>query len=627
MCGICGFIDTSARPREELAALATRMANRLAHRGPDDSGVWVDTLAGVALAHRRLAVLDLSPQGHQPMRSSCGRYSLVFNGEIYNFRELRRDLQRVGVQFRGHSDTEVLLAAIGKWGLDSAIVRLNGMFAFAVWDGRNGELHLVRDRMGEKPLYYGWAGRTFLFASEVKALRVHPDFDSEIDCAALGLYFSHNYIPGPHSIYQKVRKLTPAGIVTVRLDESSLPEPRIYWSARKKAESGARAPFTGTMSAAADQLEDLLADAVQLRMESDVPLGAFLSGGIDSSLVVALMQRQNGTPPRTYTIGFTENRYNEAPYAKAISRHLNTVHKELYVTPAEAMACIPLMPSLYSEPFADVSQIPTFLVSKLARSEVTVTLSGDGGDELFVGYTRYFRARNIWRTIRLVPQPFRRLSAQLLGAFAPPLSRMRRIALILRKDTRDEIYRELVGRRDLKELLLNPSERPEAAEVSQIADLLDFERQMAYFDSVTYLPDDILVKLDRASMGVSLESRVPLLDHRVVEFAWSLPAQLTVQGNQGKRVLREVLYRYVPRELVDRPKTGFGVPIGDWLCGPLREWAEDLLNQRNIFFDSSLVRRKWEEHLSGRVKDEAAIWGVLMFQAWLQQETALAHAA
>ncbi len=672
MCGIAGFIDTPCDKAEaELRATVLGMADALRHRGPDDGGAWVDAAAGVALGHRRLAVIDLSPEGRQPMPSACGRYVIVFNGEIYNFADLRRELAGLGHRFRGHSDTEVMLAAISRWGVEPAVERFNGMFAFALWDRRERRLVLARDRLGEKPLYYGWTGGVFLFGSELKALRAHPAFRGEVDRDALALYLRHNYIPTPYAIYKGVFKLPPGTMLTVDpRNAGAVPEPKPYWSARAAAERGVAEPYPWSEAEAADELDGRLREAVRLRMVADVPLGAFLSGGIDSSTVVALMQAQSGRPVKTFSIGFREAGYDEAEHARAVARHLGTDHTELYVTPEEAMAVIPRLPALYDEPFSDSSQIPTFLVSELARRHVTVSLSGDGGDELFGGYGRYLLCRDLWRRIGWLPAAGRRAVAAALaavagwmpavgprgaaprvpdgarpaprvpdGAFVRPdrlLSRygrpgrvgdkLRKLAEVLAADSPEALYRRLVSHWKAPDRVVPGAVEPPTAltDRRRWADVPELVARLMYLDTISYLPDDILVKVDRASMGVSLEARVPLLDHRLVEFAWRLPLAMKIRDGQGKWLLRQVLYRYVPKELVDRPKMGFGVPIGAWLRGPLRDWAESLLDERRLrqegYFDPRPIREKWMEHLSGKHDWQYYLWDILMFQAWLEEE-------
>lgn len=643
MCGIVGFWADG----EPAFAIAERMADRIENRGPDDAGVWTDTATGLALAHRRLSILDISPAGHQPMQSPCGRYVLVYNGEIYNHRDLRADLEAEGGAFewRGHSDTETLLAALRRWGVQGALERLNGMFAFALWDAAERMLFLARDRMGEKPLYYGRAGETFLFGSELKALAAHPDWRGEVDRNALALFMRHNYVPSPWTIYGGIAKLPPAHFVTIREDGRGVGEPVCYWDLGRVAEQGV-GQAGGDPEALTDELEMLLRDAVGRRMAADVPLGAFLSGGYDSTTVAALMQAQSERPVKTFSIGFTEKAYNEARHAKAVARHLGTDHTELYVTPQEAMAVIPKLPTIYDEPFSDSSQIPTYLVSELARRHVTVSLSGDGGDELFYGYSRYVMGYQIWSKLRWLPRPLRGLLAGILNRVpAHALSAMQRrlpmsfrianladrlpkLAEVLAHQDGQSFYRSLVSHaKNPDEFVLGASE-PDTilGRPNRLPRLPGLREQMMYLDMMTYLHDDILTKVDRASMAVSLEARVPLLDHRLVEFSWRVPTEYKYRSGQGKWLLRQVLYRYVPQSLMDRPKMGFGVPIEQWLRGPLQEWAETLLDEKRVreegFFDPAPIRRMWSEHVEGKRRWHYYLWDVLMFQAWLGDRTA-----
>jgi asparagine synthase (glutamine-hydrolysing) len=654
MCGFTGFV-TSKRLDSAESVLA-RMAEAIAHRGPDDLGVWWDALAGLGFAHRRLSIVDLSPAGHQPMFSASGRYVIAFNGEIYNHMALRSELEAMNCRaslamtetrasWRGYSDTETLLNCFDAWGIEATVKQSIGMFAFAVWDKQTRTLTLGRDRMGEKPLYYGWQGggneRVFLFGSELKALKAHPAFAADIDRGALCLLLRHNYIPAPYSIYQGIVKLEPGCLLTVSLAQ---PEPKVwkYWDMAQVARAGAASPFGGTADEAVDALEVLANDAVRQQMMADVPLGAFLSGGIDSSAVVALMQAKSSRPVKTFTIGFNEEGYNEAVNAKAVAQHLGTEHTELYVTPAQAMEVIPRLPSLYCEPFADSSQIPTFLVSQLAKQHVTVSLSGDAGDELFCGYNRYQLTEKLWRKLAPVPAPLRALVAKGITALSPSTwdslggifpgarhyaalgDKLHKGAGVLASATVDELYLGMVSHlRNPADWVIGGQEPPThlTGQRPELTGLGAVERMMA-LDVITYLPDDILVKVDRAGMGVSLESRVPFLDHRLVEFAWSLPLGYKLRDGQTKWPLRQVLYRYVPRELIDRPKMGFGVPLHDWLRGPLRGWAEALLDearlQREGYFHPEPVRQMWAEHLSGKRNWMAQLWNVLMFQAWLE---------
>ena len=634
MCGIAGFVTSSRLARAELESISRAMNETLVHRGPDSGGTWTDEGAGVALGHRRLAILDLSPEGAQPMQSRSGRFLVSFNGEIYNHDALRERLVGLGHEFRGHSDTEVLLAAVEQWGVVHALEQFNGMFAIALWDREGRVLHLARDRMGEKPLYYGWLRGTFAFASELKALRVHPDFDSTIDRDALASFMRHGYVPAPYSIYASVRKLVPAELLTVSLARPGHVSRTKYWSHYDAARIGVETPFLGSPAEAVTELDSLLRDAVKLRMHADVPLGAFLSGGIDSSTVVALMQAQSTRPIRTFTIGFTEARYNEAMHAKGVARHLGTEHTELYLTPREALDVIPRLPVLYDEPFADSSQIPTFLVSQLARRHVTVSLSGDGGDELFCGYGRYAKGLTIWNKIRWLPPALRALGARALRPLPTLLAGFERakwwaayleaVSRLLGARDAHALYRALLSLCDEPTRLVPGSEEPATIFTDVRAwppELRTLTGWMMFVDSLSYLPDDILVKVDRASMGVSLESRVPLLDHRVVEMAWRLPEDVKLRNGVGKWILRQVLYRYVPKDLVERQKMGFAVPIDAWLAGPLREWACDLVSEERLrrqgYLEPALVQRMLHEHLSGRISRSAQLWNVLMFQAWL----------
>jgi asparagine synthase (glutamine-hydrolysing) len=632
MCGITGFWDISREiNNDKLPIVVQQMSNSLIHRGPDDQGHWVDTEKGIALGHRRLAIVDLSPLGHQPMMSVNERYIIVFNGEVYNFIELRQQLELLGHRFRSHSDTEVMLASFTQWGVIDAVKRFNGMFAFALWDCVEEVLHLGRDRLGEKPLYYGWIGKTFIFASELKALKTYPDFQPEINRNALALFLRLGYIPTPYSIYEGIYKLPPGTLLSWN-GESTHSQPIPYWSFRVAAESGIVQPFTGTETEAIAELETLLLDAVKMRMIADVPLGAFLSGGIDSSTVVALMQATSSQSVKTFSIGFHEDAYNEAHYAKAVAQHLGCQHTEYYVTPQEALAVIPKLANLYDEPFSDASQIPTFLVSQLARKYVTVTLSGDGGDELFTGYERYFFGRDIWQKIGWIPQTMRHISAKSLTTIMPTGTglgeKVHKFAEILALPQKEALYNRLISHWKQPETIVINSSEPATAISDQKFWLnsLDFTQHMMYVDSLTYLPDDILTKVDRASMGVSLESRVPLLDHRVVEFAWRIPLSMKIRSSRGKWLLRQVLYKYVPQNLIDRPKMGFGVPIDSWLREPLQDWAEALLDKNRLqtqgFFNPEPIRQKWTEHLSGNRNWHFYLWDVLMFQAWLEENLA-----
>ena len=636
MCGLTGFIDFARHTAEDvLRERAGAMSETLRHRGPDDDGVWVDADAGVAMGFRRLSIIDLSDMGHQPMVSSSGRYVIVFNGEVYNFRELRDALIPAGARFTGSSDTEVILEAIQAWGLEAAVRRFVGMFAIALWDREERTLHLVRDRIGVKPLYWGRQGNLLLFGSELKALRAHPGWTPGIDRDALVAYFRHAYVPAPFSIYRGIGKLMPGTIVSIGPDGTD--QTTTYWSLAAQLEAGGADPLDATEDEAADRLDQLLRESVELRMVSDVPLGAFLSGGIDSSTVVAQMQALSPQPVKTFTIGFEDDTFNEAKDAKRVAEHLGTDHTELYVRPGEAQDIIPGLSEWYDEPFADASQIPTALVSELARRDVTVSLSGDGGDELFGGYDRYVQGRDIWARIHAIPAPARPVVGALMrtipvGAWNTILSlvpahltpgqkgrTMHWLAGNLMSGNFNELFHRLVSIWDAPETLVLGAREAKSP-------VWDGERQgdtverMMYLDSVTYLPDDILAKLDRASMAFGLEARNPLLDHRLFDFAWRLPVDYRVRGDKGKWLLRQVLGRYVPPELTERPKQGFSLPIGDWLRGPLRGWAEDLLSETRLAEDgmlnSAAVGTAWKGLLKGNSATDARIWSVLMFQAW-----------
>lgn len=646
MCGITGFIDTARRLDEPGARAALqRMTDALRHRGPDDEGHFYDAPSGVALGFRRLSIIDLSPNGHQPMTSASGRYVIVFNGEAYNHAELRRELEPLGFRFRGHSDTEVMLAAFEAWGVEPAVKRFVGMFAIALWDRQERELKLIRDRLGIKPLYYGWVRGTFLFGSELKALRAWPGFAADIDRNALCLYLRHNYLPAPYSIYRNIYKLPPGRILSVPPHARGPDEVRsdTYWSLRTVAEAGGREPFASDEEAAA-ALEATLKQAVAYRMIADVPLGAFLSGGVDSSTVVALMQAQSRRPVKTFSIGFREDGYDEAAHARRVAAHLGTEHTELYVTPKEARDVIPLLPAMFDEPFADSSQIPTYLVAKLARSAVTVSLSGDGGDELFAGYDRYFHTLEIWRKLSWMPRATRSLLGAAVQATPLPLldfagaalgflpgpklsaDRLRKLGALLGGESQQDLYREMLGHwRDPASLVKGACVPDYFLSDSQNWTVSkEPVENMCFADLNSYLPDDILTKVDRASMAVSLEARVPLLDHHVVETAWRVPMHMKIRNGQSKWLLRQVLYKHVPPELIERPKMGFGVPIDTWLCGPLRDWAEALLSEERLnregFFNAGPIRAKWREHLSGKRRWHFPLWDVLMFQAWLAQQ-------
>ncbi len=661
MCGIVGIWQTSGQKSpSELTSLITGMSTTLTHRGPDDGGTWVEASTGIALGHRRLSILDLSPAGHQPMVSGDGRYVIIFNGEIYNFLELRNRLQQA-YRFRSHSDTEVLLAGFSVWGIEATLKQALGMFAFALWDTEEKCLHLGRDRIGEKPLYYGWLNGGFIFASELKAIRAYPDFQQEINPSALGLLLQYGYIPAPHSIYEGVYKLIPGTILQVRESgvrswelvaegnkDNHSPQflipnaTSVYWRGEEIACEGIANPFSGSETEAINSLESLLIEVISQQKISDVPLGAFLSGGIDSSLVVSLLQKVSNQPVKTFTIGFSEREYDEAQYGAKVAHHLGCDHTEMYINPQRAIDVIPLLPTLYDEPFADSSAIPTYLVSQLARKQVTVCLSGDGGDELFGGYSQYFWGRNIWATVSKIPLPLRQILASRITALSQerwnelsqslPLSPFKyfpagdslyRLAGVLSQKQREGIYHYLMCQWQNPDSVVKGMGQTQTIfhDLSRWIDA-DFLQQMMFVDMMTELVDGILVKVDRATMGNSLESRIPFLDARVVKFAWSLPLQMKVRDNQGKWILRQILSRYLPDDLINRPKQGFGIPLAEWLRSEqLRSWGDYLLDEERLlsggFFYPEAIVEKWREHQSGRYNWQRLLWPVLMFQAWL----------
>jgi asparagine synthase (glutamine-hydrolysing) len=639
MCGIAGFLDRRKQlGTAPLAARVHAMADTLQHRGPDGGDVWTDAQAGIALGHRRLAVVDLSPTGFQPMHSADGRYVATFNGEIFNFSELRAEIAATGHNFRGTSDTEVMLEGFSRWGVRATVEKMIGMFAIGLWDRATRSLYLIRDRLGVKPLYYACDGTRLIFGSELKALCAVPDFAPSLDRDALLAYFRHADVPGPATIYREAKKLQPGTL----LEWQEGHEPRLdtYWSARNVAVAG-RAHWSTQIDdeTAIENLDLLLRDAVKRRMIADVPLGAFLSGGIDSSLVVALMQAQNGTPIRTFTIGFDEAGYDEAKHAKAVAAHLGCAHTELYVSAAQARDVIPKLAEFYDEPFADASQIPTYLVAEMTRRHVTVALSGDGGDESFAGYNRHVWADRLESDTRMLPRWLRRGIARaltmpgetgyrLLSALLPaskrpvrPAEKAAKLAALLTADDPSAIYRGLVSQWPDPRVLVPGASEPDGPiwDKTMAADMPDFAARMQLLDTLTYLPDDVLAKVDRATMAVGLEGRNPLLDHRVVEAAWRLPPHMKLRGGQGKWILREILARYVPRELFERPKMGFAVPIGAWLRGSLRDWAADLLDPTSIAADGILapapIAAAWAAHQAGEDRTYA-LWTVLMFRSW-----------
>ena len=643
MCGIAGLIDTgSSGSSDGLRALIEAMTTALSHRGPDDHGLWIDAARGLALGQRRLSIVDLSQAGHQPMVSANGRFVIVYNGEVYNHQETRKELEALGVSFRGTSDTEVILEACAAWSVERTLPKLNGMFAFALWDREQHTLRLVRDRLGIKPLYWAKFGRLFLFGSELKALRAHRSWAPKVRPDAIAAYMRHVYIPGPHTIYEGVRKLEPGTILTWNVGDNSEPTLERYWDLSEIERRGRSARNKPSSPQLEEELHLLLKDAVKRRMVADVPLGAFLSGGVDSSTVASLMQSQSAVPIKTYTVGFAQNQFDEAPYARAVAQHLGTDHTELYVSPEDALSVIPDLPHWYDEPFADSSQIPTLLVSRLTRQHVTVALSGDGGDELFAGYQRYFWNRKLQTWFDRVPRGVRGVAGWGLRALSPELrswaieqlpspvrriiteGRIEKLSDVLNASDAAALYRRILS------LWPNPSAlvpgtteaRGRLWEQGLTAGLDPMIEAPQFIDTLTYLPDDILTKVDRASMAFGLEARVPLIDYRVVELSWRLPMAMKVRDGRGKWILRQILDRYVPKHLIDRPKMGFGVPLGDWLRGPLREWAEDLLSESSLtqqgLLNTALVRRTWSEHLTGRQERADQLWAILMLQAWMR---------
>ncbi|MEK2611960.1 asparagine synthase (glutamine-hydrolyzing) [Pseudomonas shirazensis] len=641
MCGFAGLLSKLPLS-SDTGLLLEKMASAIIHRGPDAAGVWMDGTAGIGFSHRRLSIMDTSSHGAQPMHSHGGRYTIAFNGEIYNHLELRQKLadEQQVIAWTGHSDTETLLACFEAYGIEATLTLLHGMFAIALWDAETAQLTLMRDRLGEKPLYYGWLGDQFLFGSELKALRAAPSFASPIDNLALAQFLQYGYVPAPLSIYAKVSKVMPGHYLQVSLSEPQ-PRSKAYWSIDEVVACGIQAPFAGSPDEAVAQLEQHLHSAIGKQMLADVPLGAFLSGGVDSSLIVALMQAQSAERIKTFSIGFSDARFNEAPYAKEVAQHIGTEHEELYITAEQALATVPMIADIWDEPFADPSQIPTYLVSKLARGKVTVSLSGDGGDELFCGYNRYLVAGKLWRYMSPVPTGLRAGLGSLLTAVEPErwdaMSRwipktkglgsvgdkLHKLANVLKARGPQDIYGSIVSSHSASSRLLA---KPIAAEPERVANpgLCNVQQMMAW-DLKEYLPGDILTKLDRAAMAVSLEGRAPFLDHSIVEFAWSLPLDYKFRDGQTKWPLKQVLYKYVDRSLIDRPKMGFGVPLREWLIGPLREWAEALLNTERMradgYLDAKAVQQLWQEHLSGKRNHAAILWNVLMFQAWLTRQS------
>ncbi|AQP34957.1 asparagine synthase (glutamine-hydrolyzing) [Vibrio anguillarum] len=634
MCGFSGFYSPQYSVKNS-SELLTTMINEIIHRGPDDIGVWHSEDETIGFSHRRLAIVDLSPAGHQPMISSTARYILAFNGEIYNHLDLRKQLeQEVDCCWRGHSDTETLLKGFDVWGIKATIIKTIGMFAMSIWDAKEKSLTLLRDRLGEKPLYYGWQNDILLFGSELSSLKQHPSFSANIDRVALSLLIRQGYIPAPYSIYSGIEKLMP-GTMLVFKKESHTPEKMVYWSVKDVIQSGSDTPFNGSKDDIVDELALKLGDAVERQMMADVPLGAFLSGGIDSSTIVALMQSRSSKSVKTFSIGFHEEGYNEADHAKAIAKHLGTDHTEYYATEEDALAVIPELASLYSEPFADSSQIPTYLVSKMAKKHVTVALSGDGGDELFSGYSRYKNTLDMWSKVSSIPLCVR----PVLSSAIKKIPTILLDRLPIGNNVGDKMHKgaDALGCQTFEDFYLNylmaHTREPESIVIGgsdpkyineRLTDVtLPNDVLMTLIDHCSYLPDDILCKVDRAAMGVSLETRVPLLDHTIVEFAAKIPMKIKGFDNQAKWPLKQVLFKFVPRELIERPKKGFGIPLAKWLREGLKDWAEDLLCEDKIrkqgFFHVEVVTKLWREHQSEERNWSYLLWNILMFQAWYEK--------
>jgi asparagine synthase (glutamine-hydrolysing) len=647
MCGINGFYSNSSLTFDNVIL---KMNSAISHRGPDTNGVWQDKNSGIVLGHQRLSIIDLSAAGNQPMRSNSGRFILTYNGEIYNHLEIRKEIEKSNsnIKWYGNSDTETLLEAIDFWGIEITLQKIDGMFAFGLWDQKTRCLTLVKDRIGEKPLYYGWQGKgdnkIFLFSSELKALKMHPEFKGEINRDAIALQLRHNCIPAPYSIYKDIHKLLPGCYLQLKesdLKKFLIPQSKIYWSLTESAIYGNNNQLMLSEIDIQKGLEKHLQSSVKKQMISDVPIGAFLSGGIDSSTVVALMQSQSNHPIKTFTIGFSEEDYSEAKYAKKIAKHLGTDHTELYVSSKMAMEIIPKLPSIYDEPFSDSSQIPTYLVSQLAKQYVKVSLSGDGGDELFCGYNRHIMSKKFSNIFRLMPLFFRKiLSNRLelistknwdrLSNLSPFLDqysnfgdKMHKVVNVLKAKNLNDLYYMLCSHwQNPTELVIN-SKEPGTLLTEFKPELkgLNSQQQMMALDFITYLSDDILVKVDRAAMASSLETRVPFLDHKLIEYVWKIPHSLKFRNGQGKWILRKILNQYVPENLTKRSKMGFGIPIDTWLRGPLRDWAENLLNEKRLkeegFFNPKLIRDKWEDHLSDKRNWQSDLWDILMFQAWI----------
>ena len=650
MCGICGFYSKAVSTNHNIIA---KMSSAISHRGPDGSGLWMDKSSGIVLGHQRLSILDLSEAGNQPMQSSSGRFVITYNGEIYNHLQIRNEIEEtnLNINWRGNSDTETLLEAIDFWGIEVALQKIDGMFAFALWDKKKRSLILARDRIGEKPLYYGWQGdginKVFLFGSELKALKAHPEFKSEINRDAITLQLRHNYIPAPYSIYKGIFKLFPGHYLVLSendLNNHSLLTSKAYWSLVQCATSGNSNQLIHNEKDIEIDFEKILKSSVKKQMISDVPIGAFLSGGIDSSTIVALMQSQSDHPVKTFTIGFNESEYDEAKYAKKIANYLGTNHTELYISPKEAMEVIPKLPNIYDEPFSDSSQIPTFLISQLTKQNVKVALSGDGGDELFCGYNRYLISKKFWNLLCLIPLPVRKILSSLIQTISPQKwneiskflpsfflqytnfgDKMHKGANVLKAETLNQLYYMLSSHWQNPTEVVLRSKEPGTflTEFKPHLKGLNSQEQMMVLDFISYLPDDILVKIDRAAMATSLETRTPFLDHKLIEYVWKIPHSYKLKKGQGKWILRQILNRYVPKSLTQRPKMGFGVPIDSWLRDPLRDWAENLLDEKRLrqegYFNAKEIRNKWDQHLSEKMNWHYHIWDILMFQSWIDK--------
>jgi len=644
MCGITGFI---ASRNLDFKSILDTMVLKMNHRGPDSNGIWFNDKLNIGLGHARLSIVDLSETGHQPMMSKSGRYYMVFNGEIYNHLDIRKKLDKfIKTNWRGTSDTETILTAIENWGIEKTIENCIGMFSIALFDSKNETLTLIRDRMGEKPLYYGWVNNNFVFASELNPIKSFPLFNNQINRNALALYMQYASIPEPHSIYEDIYKLEAGFKLTIKIKDKSVVKEQ-YWSTVDKANRNNNTQFKGTAEDAVEQLETLLTDAVGLQMNADVPLGAFLSGGVDSSTIVALMQSKSEKKVNTFSIGFEQKEYNEAEHAKRVANHIGTNHHEAYISSKEVLDIVPELPKIYTEPFSESSQIPTYLVAKLAKQKVTVSLSGDAGDELFCGYSRYQLANKSWNKISNVPQPVRAgagnvvsaMPYNVLNVLAFPfrnkknsnglainaVDKVLKASKLLKFRDRKEFYHKgfMTHNLEATDWVLNSEKSKTNFELNNLQ-LDNYFAEMMATDLITYLPNNNLTKVDRAAMANSLETRVPLLDHRVVEFALSLPMEYKLRNGVDKWVLREVLYKHVPKSLIERPKMGFGVPLASWLRGPLKEWCEELINPKRLneegFFNSEIVITKWKEHISGKRNWENQLWDVMVFQSWLDEQ-------